>query len=349
MFSYTLKHMQIASENGIYLPGPDLWIDPHIARRHAVVSHAHSDHMRHHERAVATVATAAMMKLRGAIRCTYETQPFGQVWHHNDASLMLVPAGHVLGSAQVLVEWQGVRLLYSGDFKLRPSLSSEPIEVPQADIVIMETTFGKPEYSFPPNDVVMDDIKSFCRSTLRAGNAPVLFCYSLGKGQEVLAGLEGLEYPIYLHTAHYKMARLYQEHGVKMPLFELYRIGEKLDGVLLCASGCRRGKWFGQLGNIRTAYISGWAAHPGARWRFGTDAAFPLSDHADYQDLLEYARQTGAGRFYTMHGFSHEFAESLREHGYASQALREARWQLRPRRTPRPAKPEAPRQQLSLF
>ncbi len=328
--------MQVCFDRGIHLPGPSVWLDPHHAKPVAVVSHAHADHVQAHGRIIATPATTAMMRLRGVVRARYEPLPFGKTiaWPGpptgglEQGRLTFYPAGHILGSAQVLVEWEGCRLLYSGDFKLRPGLSAEPAEVPQADTVIMETTFGKPHYRFPETAEVVEAIKVFCREALAEGCTPVLLCYSLGKGQEVLAALAGAEFPIYLQQKHWEMASLYRDFGVKFPQFQRYQPGQKLDGALLCASGCRKAHWFSGLTRTRTAYISGWAIDSGARWRFGTDAAFALSDHADYDDLLGYVRRTGATRVYTVHGFADEFAGDLRRRGIWAEPLREADTQL---------------------
>jgi Cft2 family RNA processing exonuclease len=313
--------MQVIHDNGIHLPQAQLWLDPHGVRQLAVVSHAHADHMRGHERVLCTPPTAAMMRLRGATTSRFETPAFGETVEINGARITLYPAGHVLGSSQVMVEWEGRRLLYSGDFKLSPGLSAEAAEVPEADILVMETTFGLPRYRFPDREVVMEEVKTFCRESLNEGCTPVLLCYSLGKGQEVLAGLEGVEFPIYLHSAHWKMANLYREFGVPLPPYRRYWPGQKMEGVLLCASGCRRGAWFNELRCIRTAYISGWALDKGAKWRFGADAAFPLSDHADYDELLQYVYLTGARTIYTMHGFAAQFAADLRELGFDAQPI----------------------------
>jgi DNA ligase 1 len=320
--------MQVLYRRGIHLPGPSLWLDPHEAQSVAVVSHAHMDHVQRHDHVFTSVPTAAMMRLRGMSRCRFRTLPYRRPAEIGGARITLYPAGHILGSAQSLVEWDGSRLLYSGDFKLRAGLSAEPTEVPEADVVIMETTFGRPRYRFPDTSEVMGEIREFCRGALEQGLTPVLFCYSLGKGQEVLACLEGEKYPIYLHSSHWEMASLYRDFGVKLPPFRKYQPGQSLDGVLLCASGCRKGRWFAELSRIRTAYISGWALDSGARWRFGTDAAFPLSDHADYDDLLEYVRLTGADRVYTVHGFADEFARDLRKQGLWAEPLREPGPQL---------------------
>ena len=318
----------ILFDKGIHLPELGLWLDPHSARDCAVVSHAHADHVKQHRRVIATPPTIAMMRLRGVVNCEFSSLPFRRCLEMPGGRVSLYPAGHILGSAQALVEWQDHRLLYSGDFKMRPGRSAEAVEVPAADTVIMETTFGVPRYRFPPTETVLEQVREFCRAALGTGHAPVLFCYSLGKGQELLAGLAGLDVPIYLHDAHWHMAALYRDFGVKLPPFQKFQVGQKLDGVLLCASGCRRAIWYGRLGKVRTAYLSGWAMDPRSAWRFRTDACFPLSDHADYEDLLEYVRLTGASRVYTVHGFADEFSADLRRRGLWSQPLRETPPQL---------------------
>ena len=319
--------MQVLDRNGVHLPDADLWLDPHHARPLAIVSHAHADHMKAHGQTIATPATAAMMRLRGA-RGQFHELPFHTDYEfENGAKIQLWPAGHVLGSSQVLVEHDGWRLLYSGDFKLRDSRSSESIAVPPADIVVMETTFGRPQYRFPDNESVLDEMRRWCKSVLNTGSQPVLFCYSLGKGQEVLAGMKEADFPVYLHEAHWKMSNLYRELGADFPNYRLYEPGQKLDGVLLCASGCKRGRWFDELRrthSLKTAYVSGWALDRNARFRFGTDHAFPLSDHADYDDLMAYVGLTGAGTVFTTHGFDEDFAHDLRRQGYLAQPLKHA-------------------------
>ena len=319
--------MQVTDKNGVYLPQHKLWLDPHRAQNAAFVSHAHADHMKRHGRVFCSSATAAMMRVRGAARSQFHHLSWGEPMSWGRAQVSLYPAGHVLGSAQMLVECDGVRLLYSGDFKLKPGLSCEPIEVPQADIVVMETTFGLPRYRFAESADVVGQIANWCRQTLNNGEIPVLFCYSLGKGQEVLAGLLEHDLPVALHQKHAQIAAVYAEHGVKFPDYQLHQQFAQVEGVLLCASQCVRGRWWREFvgsQRVRTAYVSGWAqgSHPS---RFGTDAAFALSDHADHADLHEYVRLSGAAQVWTTHGYATEFANELRDLGLEAAPLADAK------------------------
>lgn len=316
--------MRVDYESGIHLPEANLWLDPQGPRPVAFVSHAHSDHIGHHEHVLATAATAAMMQLRGRSGARFRSLPFRRPTPLGACTVTLYPAGHILGSAQILVEHAGRRLLYSGDFKLRPGRSAEPAEVPEADVAIMETTFGRPQYRFPPVEAVADEIVTFCRAAVGAGEVAVLFCYSLGKGQELLAWLDPVKEHLWLHPAHAEMARLYRDHGVILPEHRIYSPGSRLErAVLLCPPGARRAPWLAKIRRARTAYVSGWAVCRGAERRFGTDRCFPLSDHADYDDLLEYARRTRAASILTVHGFASEFARDLRARGIAARSLNE--------------------------
>lgn len=317
--------MQILYRRGVLLPELPLWLDAQSAQPRAVVSHAHSDHARAHEEVLTSTATAALMRLRGLTRPRFHVAPYGEPLATGSTgwSVTLYPAGHILGSAQVLVERDGERLLYSGDFRICPARTAEPIEIPRADTVVMETTFGRRVFRFPPPSRVLEEIAAFCRQALEDGCTPVLFCYSLGKGQELLAGLGSSALPCYLHAHHHQAASLYRDLGVPLPAYRVYTPGASLDGPLLCAPGARNAAWFRSVRSPRTAFISGWAADGAPPSRWGADAAFPLSDHADYDELHEYVRRTGASRVYTLHGFAEEFASELRQQGLWAEALRE--------------------------
>jgi len=319
--------IEVLSRSGVYLPRYDLHLDPHSTRSVAFVTHAHADHMKKHGHVYASPATAAMMRARGAFKTRFHPLAWGEMVAWNGARVSLYPAGHVLGSSQILVEGQGGdRLLYSGDFKMRPSRSSEPIEVPRADVLVMETTFGRPRYEFPPLESVLQEVISWCQDALAQRKTPVLFCYSLGKGQELLAGLHDCGFPLSVHAAHAKICAVYEAHGANLAPFETHEEGARVEGALLCSSMCRRSKWWQALEqshDLVCANVSGWALD--GQGRSGAPKGFALSDHAGYSDLHEYVRLSGARKVWTTHGFDEEFAADLRALGIEAAPLSQSR------------------------
>jgi Cft2 family RNA processing exonuclease len=318
---YTLNPMDLTYQHGLYLPAMDLWLDAHAVKPVAVVSHAHADHARRHERTLATPSTARLLTQRQAAGRCLVPLPFGERTRYGEGWLTLLPAGHVLGSAQVLVEHAGHRLLYTGDFKLRPSLTSETAEATRADTLVIESTFGRPQYRFPPAEEVLGRIEQFCRAALAAGETPVLFAYSLGKAQELVAALGRTGLPLSVDPSVDAVCRVYRCCGVALPEYEVLRPGVDGGRVLITPSQTRRSAPFEAIERRRLAYISGWAMDRGAVYRFRCDAAFPLSDHADYDELLEYAERVQPARVYTFHGFTRELARDLRARGHKAFAL----------------------------
>ena len=315
--------MHVTYQSGIYLPELDLWLDPTARRDRAIVSHAHSDHVRRHACTIATPGTARLIAHRYRPSGSFVEIPCGQRTEFSCFTLTLLPAGHVRGSAQVLVERRGERLLYSGDFKLSPSQTAEAAEVPEADTLIVEATFGHPRYRFPSADYVMQAIEDFCRETLADGRTPVLFAYSLGKAQELLGRLAASALPVAVDAATHGICRVYEGLGVSFADYAALDDCDLTGRVVVCPSGARRGLQFARLGRTRTAYVSGWAADRSARYRMGVDAAFCLSDHADYDELVEYVRQVNPRRVYTIYGFAGEFAADLCTRGYDARPLKD--------------------------
>ena len=314
----------------VFLPRLGLWLDPHrVKAGHVFVSHAHSDHMARHPAVILTEPTAWLMRHRlGGKRVEHilgygETREFGSATATSPFRLTLLPAGHILGSAMAFIEAGGESLLYTGDFKLRPGLAAVSCEPRRADHLVMETTFGRPKYTFPPDADVWRDVVAFCRGALAEGITPVLFAYALGKSQELLAGLREAGLPIALHKEAAKLTRIYEHFGHTFPLFEIFDGTNAGDKVLIAPSQASRSVLFQQLGKTRTAVVTGWAMDPSCRFRSGTDAAFPLSDHADYPGLIEFVKRVAPKRVFTLHGFAADFARTLREEGFDAQSLSE--------------------------
>jgi Cft2 family RNA processing exonuclease len=311
----------------VYLPRLGLWLDAHerqMGSDRVFISHAHSDHIGAHREVILTQATARFMQARVRGERLQHFTCFGEPLQFPDApipfQITALPAGHICGSAMAYIEAGGESLLYTGDFKLRPGLAAELCQPRPADILIMETTFGRPRYRIPKATSVWEQVHQFCRETLAAGATPVLLGYSLGKGQEILRGLTDAGFSIMLHEQVGKMTRLYQELGHTFSPWEAFHPSSARGKVHICPP---MGKlpFAGDIGPIRTAVMTGWAMDSGCRYRYGTDAAFPLSDHADFDELLEMVAQVNPKVVYTVHGFATEFAETLRERGIDARAL----------------------------
>src|SRR4029453_5375493 len=237
--------------------------------------------------------------------------------------LMLLPAGHIFGSAQLLVFSGKETLLYTGDFKLRPGKSAELAEWRKAETLIMETTFGLPRYRFPPTEQVIDQIIAFCRETIDDGGVPVLLGYSLGKAQEILCSLDGAGLTPMLHGSVYQMTRIYEQFGQSFCKYLRYNANDVAGKVLICPPSASHSQMLKKIEHKRVGMISGWAVDPNEIFRYQVVAAFPLSDHADYDDLLRYVELVEPRRVLTLHGFAASFASDLRARGLEAWALSE--------------------------
>jgi DNA ligase-1 len=314
--------INVQYERGVYLPAQDLWLDPWDAKPFAFVSHAHSDHIAPHQEIIVSERTARLMQARLPGERNEHVLPFGEMRTVRDVDLMLLPAGHIFGSAQIFLQTDD-SLLYTGDFKLRHGKSAEPAEWRQADTLIMETTYGLPRYRLPPTEQVIDQIVAFCRETIEEGEVPVLLGYSLGKAQEILCALDGARLTPMLHGSVFQMTRIYEKFGQTFCKYVRYNANDVAGKVLICPPSANRSRMLEKIPRKRVAMISGWAVEPNAIYRYQVDAAFPLSDHADYDDLLRYVDLVQPKRVLTLHGFAAQFAQDLRDRGLEAWALTE--------------------------
>jgi DNA ligase-1 len=315
-------------DGGLHLKELALWLDPHhpvSGPERVFVSHAHSDHTAPHREVILSGPTARLMQTRLPGRRREHVLAFGQAHRFEGGAqpfeMTLLPAGHIFGSAMAWVSSQGQSLLYTGDFKLRPSRSAEPCEPRPADVLIMETTFGRPQYVFPPTDAVLSGIARFCREALDNDETPVLLGYSLGKSQELLCGLAAAQLPIMLHESVMALTRVYEEFGQCFARYEALQASSAPGHVVIAPPQLANSALLRKLGKTRTAVLTGWALDPHCRYRYRCDAAFPLSDHADFLELIQLVQRVHPKRVLTVHGFAADFAETLRALGYDARAL----------------------------
>jgi len=309
--------VDVVFKRGVYLPELDLWLDSLRRRDLGLISHAHSDHTARHSRPVLTRNT-------GLLLADYleNSDPLCLEYHEpletKDYTLTLYPAGHCLGSAQALVESKvtGVKLLYTGDIKVRSSPINEPLEPVACDVLVMESTYGKPQYTFPPQEQVMANAFHILRSWLSKGSKPVVQVWRLGKSQELLHLLLGEGFDVAAEESVYRIARIYEEGKVDFP--GTYRCfdGSWPEGqVLICPPGRKNQVGLDGQRGLRFLELTGWAAGGGQPWGRRADSSLPYSDHADFNELVEYVKLVGPKQVYTVNGFP-ELAAHLRQLGY---------------------------------
>lgn len=313
--------IEVVYRDGVFLPGVDLWLDPKGSRARAFVSHAHADHAGRHAETFLSPATARLMAARIGASPRESVVEFGVAADVRGARFTLLPAGHVLGSAQLLVETGAGSALYTGDFKLRAGLASEPIAWCRADTLIMETTFGLPGYVFPPNEEVFAAMAAFCREAIEGNAVPVLLGYSLGKAQEILCAMAAAGLPVMMHPSAAKMTRIYRELHPGIPGFRDFRLSDVSGHVVVWPPSGRKSKMLAAIRRKRVAAVTGWGLDRSAIYRYACDAVFPLSDHAGYDDLMRYVELVSPRRVLTLHGYASEFARDLRARGIEAWSL----------------------------
>jgi Cft2 family RNA processing exonuclease len=304
-------------DRGISLVGHDFWLDPLTVRDLAFVSHAHTDHTRRHRLAVMTPDTLGLLTEERRPRDAHLLE-LGEPYALGEAALTLHDAGHMLGSAQLLFEHGGHRLLYTGDMKLRRSGGRADTPVPHAHVLVLESTYGQPHFRFPDPDSIAEVVARWCRRALDARVTPVLLAHAVGKAQELMVALAPYGFRFALEERCVPFTRGYEASGTALP--EWCELSDEPGDRVVIAPPTGKDA-IRRLGRYRTALVSGWALDA-SFWRvFGADCAFPLSDHCDFDELLEVIRRSGADQVYTVHGFPDAFAKHLRKRGVRAHAL----------------------------
>ncbi len=301
-------------DRGLKLTKADLAVDFRRRQPRAFVSHAHADHMARHEYALCTPATGALYRFRYGQRATRD-MPYREPLEWGGLRLTTYPAGHCLGSAMLLAEDGERSLLYTGDFKLGESATAARAELPHADVLVIESTFGNPLYRHPPRGTVLDQLFTLVRQTVDHGMTPVIEAYALGKGQEVTRLLTAAGFPVLQDPKIFEISQVYRACGVDLGDCQLYP-GHALPGhVVVVPPRMHRAARLPGLGKTVTFAVTGWATHERTRERLGVDHAIPLSDHADYDELFEAVARVAPRVIYCTHGPA-TFVDCLRSAGH---------------------------------
>lgn len=293
---------------GLWVAPGGFHIDPTRPVGRAVITHGHSDHARPgHTHVLATPGTLAIMQARLGDGAGLHRQPlaYRQPVRIGEVTVTLVPAGHVLGSAQVVLDWRGSRVVVSGDYKRRPDPTCEPFEPVPCDAFVTEATFGLPVFRHPP--VEGEIARVLHAQSLFPERTIVIGCYALGKCQRLIAELRraGYDRPLYLHGAHLPLCELYRGHGVE--LGEL-RPATATDGaamrggIVLAPPSAMADKWLRRLVDPLPAYASGWMRVRARARQHGIELPLIVSDHADWDELCQTVRDVAPGELWVTHG-----------------------------------------------
>lgn len=311
---------------GLYCQAGDFYLDPWEPVERAVITHAHSDHAHPGSRRYLTAAAGAeVLQERMGPDAAIDTVAYGERLSLGGVQISLHPAGHVLGSSQIRIERRGEVCVFSGDYKLAPDPTCASFEPLRCHTFITESTFGLPIYRWRPVDEIFADINAWWKQNQERGRTSLIYAYSLGKSQRLLAGLNPSLGPILVHGAVDRFLPVYERAGARLPPTERATTENARTGrghaMVVAPPSAAGTPWLRKFGAISDAVVSGWMQIRGTRRRKAVDRGFALSDHADWEALLATIRATEAEQVWVTHGYTSVMARWLNEHGVPATAI----------------------------
>ncbi len=313
------------TDKGLYCPQGDFYLDPWKPVNRALITHAHSDHARWGSKHyLCQEQSLPILKLRLGEN-DFQTAGWNETVTINNVKISFHPAGHIIGSAQIRLEYGGEVWVFTGDFKTENDGISTPFEPVKCHNFITESTFGLPIYKWKPQQEIFTQMKDWILQNNEAGRISVLIAYSLGKAQRILKPLVETGLPIFAHGAVYNVHETLRQAG--WPLPDIERVWadtpkERLAGnIVIAPPGAEGSSWMKRFSPASTGICSGWMQVRGNVRRKNAGATFVLSDHADWPGLISAVKATGAEKVFTTHGFQSAFSRFLNENGIASQEV----------------------------
>lgn len=319
MPSKVKKPLLCFNDKGIFCEQAGVYLDPWKPVEKAIITHGHADHARWgHKKYITHHTNVPIIKHRlGGIEVS--GVEYGETFSINNVKFSLFPAGHIIGSSQVRVEYKGEVWVFSGDYKTENDGISVPYEPVKCDAFITECTFGLPAFKWVPQQQVMNDINTWWQQNQAEGKTSILFGYSLGKAQRLLHALDPSIGRIFTHGAIENMTEVLRPLADFPQTTRVTRDTKKEEikgGVVLAPPSAHGSTWIRKMVPYETAMASGWMAFRGARRRRAVDRGFVLSDHCDWKGLLDSIKATGCERVVCTHGYSEIFCRFLNEQGY---------------------------------
>lgn len=310
------------TNKGIFCPAGNFYIDPWLPVDKAIITHAHSDHARAGSRHyLCHPLSKPILQLRLGDN-SYQTLEWNEKINMNGVTVSLHPAGHIIGSSQVRVEYNGEVWVVSGDYKTENDGISGAFEPVRCNTFVTESTFGLPIYNWKPQQDIYEDIRNWIRNNQVNGKTSVLIAYSLGKAQRVLKAIEEVTGNIFVHGAVWNMHQVLINAGFNLPAIN--RVTPELpketykNAVIIAPPSADGTPWMNRFSPYSVGICSGWMQVRGHQRRRNADAGFALSDHADWKGLLESVKATGAEKVFVTHGFQATFSRYLNETGISA-------------------------------
>lgn len=314
------------TERGIYCQQADVYIDPWKPVAKALITHGHSDHARHgHKNYLATESAAPVIRYRLGRKIKLQTIAYGKVMTINGVRFSFHPAGHILGSAQIRVEHKGEVWVASGDYKVEDDHLAEAFEPIKCHSFITESTFGLPIYKWKPQEEVFQSINQWWTQNKADGKVSVLTGYALGKAQRLIQGLDPSIGKIYTHGAVENTNEVIRKQGVSIQ--DTIRITpdvkkkDFIGNIVVTPPSGIGTAWMRRFPSASVGMASGWMMLRGARRRRAADRGFVLSDHVDWEGLIQAIEATEAERVFVTHGYTHIFSKWLNEQGIESHVV----------------------------
>lgn len=314
------------TSKGLYCSLGDFYIDPWVKVDKAVITHAHGDHARWGmgEYIAVHESEHILRKRIGDAKIT--TYSYGEIFKMGKVEVSFHPAGHILGSSQVRIQYQNEVWVFTGDFKRDLDLTCKPFEVVPCDVFISEATFSLPVYRWPDFRLEIKEVYEWWMKNKAEGFNSVLCCYALGKAQRIIAGLRELtDEKIWVHGTVDELNQCYEKTGLSWDNVEKVPLEgkEKLKGtMILCPPSALGSSWAKRLTPKRVAFASGWMRLRGNRRRKGYERGFVISDHADWPSLIRTVEETQCKKVYFTHGHTDAIVKFLKEKGLAAYDLK---------------------------
>lgn len=313
------------TNKGIYCKQGNFYIDPWHPVDYAVTTHGHADHVKWgNKNYLCHELTKPILQQRYGLNDNVQTLPYRQTIDINGVKLSLYPAGHVIGSAQIKLEYKGEICVVSGDYKVEYDGISTAFEAVKCHTFVSESTFGLPIYNWQAQELIFEQLKNWITDNHHKGKTSILVAYSLGKAQRLIKNLTD-QFPIYVHQSIANLNESFIAAGVDLP--KTISITPELKkealqkGIVIIPPALADGKWIKTLQQPAVGVCSGWmAVRAGRRWR-SADAGFALSDHADWPGLLTAIKATNAEKVFVTHGTTAVFAKYLNEIGISAEEV----------------------------